>query len=373
MSNKSKSLKNQYFPQTVTHPGETLAEKLEEMGMGIKEFALRTGKPEQTVIKVINAESSITPDMAVRFEDVLKIPAHFWMRHQRSFDEALARNKRKDAIESAVEWVKEFPYAKMASFGWVQPTRRVDEKVEALFQYFGVSNHHAWEAYYYGKKLKLNFRISLAHTNKPFALASWLRQGELQANQMQASEYDASAFKSNLKEIKMVMANHPNNFFKELQALCSTAGVKVVHTPCLPGAPIHGSTRWINDTPLIQLSARYKQNDIFWFTFFHEAGHILKHGKKYISLENVDYDEKEVLKEKEADQFAIDWTFSEKEEEEVYAAKPLSENDVISFAEKFGTHPAMIIGRFHHKRLLPFSMGRQFIKPIDLSMETNHN
>lgn len=359
--------RNEYFPQTVTHPGATLAEKLDELKMSLKEFALRTSKPEQTIIRVINSESSITADMAVRFEDVLKIPASFWMRHQCFFDEAVARNKRKEAIAEATEWAKAFPYAKMASFGWVPATRKVEEKVEALFQFFSVSNHVAWENYYYGQKLKVNFRISLAHTNQPFALAAWLCQGEQQARQLEAQTFDSKTFKSNLEGIKEVMASHPDNFFEELQRLCAEAGVKVVYTPCLPRVPIHGSTRWINNSPLIQLSTRYKQNDIFWFTFFREAGHILKHGKKYISLENVSYDEKETEKEQEADQFAIDWTFTKEQEEEVLEAAPLSEEDIMEFAEKFGTHPAMIIGRFHHKQLVPYSIGRSFIMPIDLS------
>lgn len=68
---------NQYHPQIAFHPGETLSEKLEELGMGPKEFALRTRKPEKTVIAIMNAQSSITPEMAVTFENVLKIPAHF--------------------------------------------------------------------------------------------------------------------------------------------------------------------------------------------------------------------------------------------------------------------------------------------------------
>ena len=47
---------NQYFPQSRPHPGETLAEKLEEMEMGPKEFALRTGKPEKTIIAVMKGD-----------------------------------------------------------------------------------------------------------------------------------------------------------------------------------------------------------------------------------------------------------------------------------------------------------------------------
>ena len=74
---------NQYFPQSVPHPGETLAEKLEEMEMPRNEFALRTGKPEQTIIAILKGHSSITPDMAVQFENVTKIPANFWTRPRR--------------------------------------------------------------------------------------------------------------------------------------------------------------------------------------------------------------------------------------------------------------------------------------------------
>jgi len=90
--------KNQYIPQVVFHPGETLAEKLEEMGMGPKEFAVRTGKPEKTISEILNSKSSITPEMAVQFESVTKIPARFWLNRQRSYDEYMARKKRKRII-----------------------------------------------------------------------------------------------------------------------------------------------------------------------------------------------------------------------------------------------------------------------------------
>jgi hypothetical protein len=61
--------------------------------------------------------------------------------------------------------------------------------------------------------------------------------------------------------------------------------------------------------------------------------------------------------------FAERWTFSEEEEQAVIESGALTESDIIDFAQKFGTHPAMIIGRFHHKKLLPYHIGRQFIQP----------
>lgn len=259
-----------------------------------------------------------------------------------------------------------FPYAKMATMGWVPKTRKVEEKVKSLFSFFQVSTSDAWEKYYFERALLVEFRVSLAHANKPYAVAAWLRRGELQAQSITTSEFNRKLLKDSLPRIKEVMASQPNDFFNQLQQICREAGVKVVYTPCLPGAPIHGSTRWLGDTPLIQLSARYKTNDKFWFTFFHEVGHILLHGKKYISIENISYEGQDITKEKEADDFAISWTFSEKEEEKVLNKAPLSSQDILDFAKEFGTHPAIIIGRFHHKELLPYSLGREFIKAIDL-------
>ena len=80
---------NQYYPQSVSHPGRTLSESLSEKEMGAKEFAIRTGKPEKTISDVLNERSGITPEMAILFEQVLKIPAHFWINRQRIYDEYL--------------------------------------------------------------------------------------------------------------------------------------------------------------------------------------------------------------------------------------------------------------------------------------------
>ena len=357
---------NEYLPQSVSHPGETLAEKLNELGMAQKEFAIRTNKPEQTIIKVISGESSITPDMAVQFENVLKIPAHFWLNRQQNYDISIARLKLIESLETGKEWAKSFPYPDMVKYGWLPSTNNLMERTQELYNFFSIANYVSWEGVYCKQKSKSLFRISLAHTKEAHAVSAWLRQGEIQAQKINAPNFDVKKFKANLHTIKSVMAEHPTDYFQQLQQLCLQAGVKVVYTPCLPKAPIHGSTRWLGDTPLIQLSARYKQNDRFWFTFFHEVGHILLHGKKYISLENIEYIDIDVEKEKEADDFAIEWTFSKEQEQEVLNSDALTEGAIIEFAKKFNTHPALIIGRFHHSKQLPYSKGRQFIKPINL-------
>jgi addiction module HigA family antidote len=355
---------NQYFPQSRPHPGETLAEKLEEMEMGPKEFALRTGKPEKTIIAILKGESSITTDMAVQFENVTKIPANFWMNHQRGYDEFLAREKRQKVIEEAVAWSRQFPLADLIKKGWLQPVSTIQEKTTAMLDFFGFSNHTAWENYYFKQQLKVTFRISLAQTNEPYAISAWLRKGELQAAELEANDYSEKKFKEILPELKSIMAKHPEDFFNQLQRICLGSGVKVVHTPCIKKAPISGATRWLNDTPFIQLTGRFKRNDSFWFTFFHEAGHILLHGKKDIFLEKVEYSDKDLEKEQQADEFACKWTLTDDEEAKILEAAPLSEEVIRDFAKQFNTHPAIIIGRLQHKKLIPYSFGREYFEPV---------
>lgn len=361
--------RNEYFPQTVTHPGEDLREKLEELNMTPMEFSVRCNKPVQTISKVLNGKSAITPEMAVQFENVLQIPARYWLKRQYHYDEAVARNKRQQAIEQAKDWTEKFPYADMAKKGWVIATGSAGEKTEALLAYFGISTHIAWEKFYILSELKASFRISLAHTKTPHALSAWLRRGDLLAKDIEVPVYSPKKLKAILPDLKNIMAQHPVDFFVQAQELCKSAGVKVVYTPCLPKAPINGVARWIenNTIPLIQISDRYKRNDIFWFSFFHELGHILLHGVKDIFLESVDYEVADKDKEAEADAFAVAWTFTEKQEQEVLKKENLDREMIINYAKKFNTHPAMIIGRLQKKEVIHYSDGHDLLVKVDLS------
>lgn len=293
-----------FVPPVEFHPGITLSEKLKEMGMSVKEFAVRTSKPEKTIFAVIGGKSSVTPDMAVAFENVTKIPAHFWLNMQRGYDEYIARQKRENHLSSAYEWANLFPLKKMMELGWIPVVKTPEDKVKALLSFFQVSTQKAWEDYYLNQQLKVAFRISLNNTKEPHAISAWLQQGEIQATEMEVSDFSEKALREALPTMKDLCTRQPADFAQALQKECAKVGVKLVYTPCLPKAPINGATRWINDVPCIQMAGHPKGNDIFWFTFFHELGHILLHGKKDVFLEDIDYADKQKKKEEEADAFS---------------------------------------------------------------------
>jgi HTH-type transcriptional regulator / antitoxin HigA len=299
---------------------------------------------------------------------VTQIPASFWINKQARYNEYVARIKQEEALISAQEWAIQFPYAEMAKNNWVPATRKPEEKAHNLLSFFGVASPAAWENLYMQSELKVAAYTSLKHTHEAHAVSAWLRQGELQAKGTETPLFDSKLLKDNIPAMRRLMVEQPQDFFTQLQKLCFDAGVILLFTPKLPKVPLSGSTRWINDTPLIQLTARYGQNDRFWFTFFHELGHIILHGKKYISLENIDFAAADAQKEQEAHDFAVKYTFSKEQEGKLLKEHPTSitAKDIVQYAKEFKTHPAMIIGRLQYLELIPYSVGREFIVPINL-------
>lgn len=88
------ALKNTFTPQIVFHPGETLSEKLNDLSMSTMEFSILSGMPVDTINALLKGETRMTQTMAVQFESVLKIPAHFWMNKQKLFDDYLSRKTK---------------------------------------------------------------------------------------------------------------------------------------------------------------------------------------------------------------------------------------------------------------------------------------
>ena len=296
----------------VYHPGETLEEKLQEMGMSVKEFATRVSKPEKTIIAVLKGRSAVTPDMAVAFEPVTRIPADMWLRCQNIYDEYEARRKRREAQKAGRQWAEKFPVEEMTRLGWLAgfaATGGESGEVEMLCAFFGVSSPKGWEDFYLKRKLLVAFRVTLSEVCDPYALSAWLRQGELQAGEMTlTAKYTAKALRGVLHEVADALRSTGREVHERVVELLSKAGVKLVFTPALSTAPVKGCMRYIHGEPCIQLATAFATEEEMRHTLFHEIGHVLLHGKKDVFMENVAYGDKDEEKEREADEFARKWT-----------------------------------------------------------------
>lgn len=344
----------------VSHPGETLHDTIFALGINQSDLAKRMNRPIKTINEIIQGKAAITPETALQLEKVLGLSAEFWIARESNYRLVLAEIQEAEEMLQKLEWVKEFPLNDMLKLQWVSfDHNNVLSKLDSILRYFGVSEIVAYEQTYCADQKYVHYRMSKQSKNM-HSINAWLRQGELQAIKIKSPEYNQALFKESLNEIKSLMISSQEDFFSVLQVICLEAGVKVVYTPCLKNTQLFGSTRWINNCPVIQLSNQYKRDDLFWFTFFHEAGHIIKHGKKDIFVEGLEYTEEGKMKEDEADKFAINYTFTEGQEELFFSECMAAYNnpDVIrEFAASINTLPSFIVGRLARKKLLPDSFG----------------
>lgn len=315
-----------------------------------QELAMRTGRPAQVINEIIRDKKRITHETALEFEKVLGIPAHFWVNLEADYQLTQARLRDQEDLRRQEDWLKEFPVREMERLGWIpQRTEKID-KVRELLSFLGAASFPAWR---HTMETVLGFRITPRANVSEGALAVWLRKGELEGRQRDTPAYDEGRFRDALSVVGTLTREEPEVFVPRLEQLCADAGVAVVFIPELPRSGAHGAARWLTqDNALIQLSLRYKTNDHFWFSFFHEACHVLRHRIREMHIDGLDGDDHA---EEEANRFASDllvppdaWA--------VFLGEGVPDRaDVLRFAEKVGIAPGIIVGRLQHERLIPWN------------------
>jgi len=317
--------------------------------MSQAELADRTGRPTKTINEIVKGKAAITAETALQFELVLGVAASFWNNREQQYREALARRKETKSLATQVSWLDKIPYKPMMKMGWIPETANKIQLIQHLLMFFGVASPRSWNDVW--ATTQTSFRQSPTLKSDPGAVAAWLRKGEIDALKVPVAEYDSNRFKEALGRIRRLTMDLPNNFASIVVTECSKAGVRIVFVPELPKTCTWGATRWLSQSnALIQLSLRYKTDDHLWFTFFHEAAHILLHGKRavIVETENRTKDEKEF----EADSFAREWLIPEAEYRKFRRLDSRSCAAISRFAYELGIAPGIVVGRLQHDGIL---------------------
>ena len=359
---------HQHRPDYVFHPGETLAETLEELSMTQKQLSERTGRPLKTINEIIKGRAAITADTAIQLERATGVPASFWNSAQRRYEQFQAEQAEAVALQRDRAWLRRLPLKEVAALKWIPECSDPVEQLRALLDFFGVAGVGELERMWL--KPRAAFRQSKAFQSKPFAVAAWLRAGERAANSVPTAPFDKTKFAQALREIRLLTAKTSGPVQQEVVTLCAGCGVAIVFVPEVSGTRAYGASRWLGpEKALIQLSLRGKTDDKLWFTFFHEAGHLLKHGRKdfFIEDDNDGTDPATRAKEREADTFASRLLIPPEEYAELLALRPLTASKIISFARKLGIAPGIVVGRLQHERIATFKQFNGLKRKVQFS------
>ena len=351
----AETMTNQYIPDYLVAPGEVLEEYLSSFGMTQAELADRTGLTRKTINEIIKGKSPITSETALKLERTVGRPAHFWSNLERQYQEDRSRLAEKERQYSYLKWLENVPVNTMAGLGWIpQHTDKISQ-LEEVLRFFGVASPEQWRTIW--EEYQVAYRQTQRFETCAESVSAWLRKGEIEAQKIPCAPFDKKRFMEALEEIRGLTREKPQIFQPQLVKLCATSGVSVIFIPELPKTGVCGATRWLSEKAVIQLSLRYKSNDQLWFTFFHEAGHIVKHGRKDIFIESTEMDGE---KEEEANTFARDRLIP-------FAAFRIfleswnrrSHAEIVRFAQQIGIAPGIVVGRLQHDGLLLKSHGNK--------------
>lgn len=347
-----------YTPREVTPPGATLRDLMEERDWTQRELADRLGRPPQAVNEIIAGKKEITEDTALELERVLEVPAQFWLAREAQYREYLARRRSAEASHAYVPWLQQFPLKALQEAG-VLPAGRLtaafkQELVDPLLRFFGVASPAGWQAHY--DQMQPQFRRARPQQQTDVAaITAWLRMGELQAARLRLAEYSQQRLQAALPAMRALSLQPAEQVGPALVQLCAEVGVALVFVPALPGTHVSGVARFLNGRPLIQLSLLGKWNDQFWFSFFHEVAHVLRHPTRSIYLDDAAAgDTVETPEEQEADRFATD-TLIPRAQQARLPYLPLVAEEIAAFAAEIGVHPGIVVGQLQHRGLLPWA------------------
>lgn len=345
---------NQYQPCLAIPPGETLAEMLEDRCMPQNELATRTGVSPKHINEIIQGKAAISHGMALRLETVLGVSASFWNNLETNYRETLARLTHEEQLAKEATLASSYPYNYMAKAGYVAKTKKIAEKARNLLRFFSVSSLETVPAL-----IGDSAALRKADNNKAsiYALSAWIRQCEIKASEIHTADYDRDKLLKLIPEFRQATFRSSLELIPYLQQTCADCGVALVILPQLQGTYANGVSKWLTPKKaLVAVSPRGRRADIFWFTFFHELGHLLlSHSKKatFISFDKTNPDD---VQEQEANRFAADHLIPPAAYKQLLTGE-LTTSSIEAFAHRIGIHPGIVAGRlcndrhFHWKHL----------------------
>ena len=330
-------------------PGEYLEEVIGDLGMSKDELAKRMNRPAPKLSAIFKGDKAITPNTALQLEKVVGVPAHVWAGLEAEYRLSLARSYQDEEqrqLKEESHLVKRFRYADLVKLGVVDKKTRPTEKVMELQRFFGVAS---LSIVLNLRRYQASFRAGRPGKS-PEAVSAWLRIGELQAQGLRCAPFQKKQLTDSLKKVRAMTLLSPEDFQDELHQLLADSGVALILCPHLPGTYAHGATfRLGKDKAVVMMTLRYKWADVFWFSLFHELGHILLHNRHTVILEGDDTNPEQKTLEEEANLFAADTLIPPEDYKAFFDGRRFFAKDIKQFAAKVGISPGTVVGRLQRE------------------------
>lgn len=343
----------EFQPNWVSPPGETISELLLERDLSLDCLVQQTGLPRSKVKQLLDGNIPITKSIALGLQTLFSVSSDFWLRREENYRKSLAFIESQK-IEQA-SWLQSLPLPDLKKWGVIPKNAPFSEQLKAALTFFGVSDLTEWDSIYSAKHNMVAFRTSASFDSYPMSVLAWLRQAEIISANIECNAWNPESLDQDLPKIRALTREPDQNIFlPKLREMLADSGVSlaIVRTP--KGCSASGATFFpAPNRALIVLSFRYLTDDHFWFTLFHEIGHLLLHSNDRLFLEGMQCTESE---EKEANEFAEGVLIPVEYRDEILKFHRVSDwRSIVRFAKRIGVSAGIVVGQLQHKKLISYS------------------
>lgn len=346
----------EYKDLVAFHPGQYVEDLIEDYNVTQKEFAERLGVSAKTVSKLVNAEESISKETAHKLAKLSGVSMQTWLNLQNIYDvkvaEIIEQREFDQGREKEICEMIDFKYFKQK--GYVPEKRYgIGEKIIELRKILGVASLENLTSFNH----LVSYRNTREFTTKSIVNSNiMLELASKKARDITTTKLHRRKLERSLPTLRNLTRQDPEVFPQRLYDILLDCGVVLVGLPALPNANLNGATKKFgNGSAMLLLTDRNKASDIFWFSLFHEIGHILEN--EFSS----DDENSEAYRrsEERADQFAKDLLIRPEDYQAFVKKGNFDKSDILDFAEEIDIHPSVVLGRLQNDGVLSFDRFRE--------------
>lgn len=342
---------NDFVGDWYSVPGATIGQLLNERQLSVTRFAKKAGRSEPFVRELLTGTAEIDESVAESLARLLGGSVEFWLNRESQYRQDVERFEERLSEQDCKVWLKELPYRDMVKRGWIVNGASTKERARHCLDFFGLASIKSWRKSCEEALKVAPLRTTQTFENCPGATAAWLRRGEAEAFRIETGNWNPVGFQESLQEARELSRTKSHEvFIPALQKLCARYGVALVVVRPPKGCRASGAAKELTGgRRLLLLSFRHLSDDQVWFTFFHEAGHLVLHDPSTTYVD--DGRRNGTTVEQEANDFASDLLIPRRYRDELLTMK-LDANDIIRFARRAGISPGIVVGQLQfHGRL----------------------
>ncbi len=337
----------EYNEKIAFHPGYYIKEIVDESGLTQEDFAKRLDTTPKNLSIIIRGEQSLSREMAMKLSRMLGTSVEYWLNIQNKYDARIAEfeSDKELTIEREIFMYIDYTYFKQ-NFSLPDLSRKVNDQIKVVREFLNIATLNILK----DRDLAVSFR---SYSSEP-SISNVINSNAMvqiainKTINTEAAKFNKKKFEEAVKYALSLTTSH-DEFFPLIREKFLEAGVVFVVLPNLKSSGINGATKKVGDKIMLMVNDRRAYSDTFWFTLFHEIGHIMN-GDYGLTFSNENEGN-----EDNADLYAQNMLIPSGEYRCFLDNRDYSEEAIRRFAKAIKRDPGIVFGRLQNDGKIPYN------------------